>query len=205
MIVVAKSLEFAVNAQRTCLQRRFFDHFAFDSNVELIAAVERMECDVDSVACSRDLRVGVYSGWMYWYLFLKGFLQFRAAESLRDDNVYLDYFLRHYLPRAHDPGLALEAANVDAARARVINRYARMLMLAEMNDAGVTAVTEIDPIVVDVTDPPPADPLRVFAVGAADSIGAARVDGWHRLFAARLFGIASIPGMVRYAISVSSA
>jgi hypothetical protein len=205
MITVEKSLDFEVDTQRTCLQHVFFSHFAFDSNANLITAVERMECDVDSMAGSEDLRVHAYSGWMYWFLFLKGFLQFRVSRVFHDDNVYLDYFLRYYLPRQHDPGLAPEAGDIDVARGRVLARYSRTLRLAELKSEGVTAVTDVDPIIVDVTDPPPAYPLRIFAVGASDPIAGARVDGWHRLFAARLFGIESIPGSVRYAVSARPA
>jgi hypothetical protein len=71
-----------------------------------------------------------------------------------------------------------------------------MTMLSAAAVAGELDVTDMAPVVVTVRVPMPQYPLEIYGVDAADSIGGSLVDGWHRLFGARLFGVTSIPGLV---------
>jgi hypothetical protein len=185
--------EFAVDPQRTCLQARFFSTFSFDSTEELLAAISGMSVDVAAVAQSRDSRLLVYSGWVYWFLFLKGYLDAKQHGSLRDDNTYLDYVLRFYGPREHDPGLAFEMSSPELARERVEQRFALIAGAAEAAERN-GGDWQIDPIIVYVNGRPEDPPLAVFLVGSDEPVIGRLVDGWHRLFVARLFGVASLPG-----------
>ena len=191
-----RQIPFTIDTQRTCLQRVFFSHFAFDSSEDLVAAVGEMRVGVDTIALSRDLRQQLYSGWIYWFLFLRGFLDFREVGDVEDDNVYLQYMVKYYAPRGQDPGVVETFLDPKRAKLRTLVRFEWMTTFADAAASGRLNVTDINPTLVVVRDPIPEYPLRVFAVGAADSLGGSLVDGWHRLFGARLFGLASIPGLV---------
>jgi hypothetical protein len=184
---------FLVDAQRTCLQDKFFRHFDFDSTSELVAAVAEMEVGLETIAVGRDCRDHVYSGWVYWFLFLKGYLDYRREHYVRDPNIYLEYLTRYYVPRGHDPGIAHELRSVEAARGRVLRRYRDLDSIsAAARDARVP--DDIAPVEVRIEDPPPADVLAIFRPSGAFAIAASRVDGWHRLFAARIAGLDALPG-----------
>jgi hypothetical protein len=183
--------ELLIDARRTCLQRRFFTTFAFDTRDELLAAVTDLRLGVETIAQSADSKREVYSGWSYWLLFLKGYLDATASDQLDDDNVYLDYLVRYYGPRRHDPGIADDLTSPGWARDRVERRFALLDAAAQVG-AGEEWV--IEPIGVQLDETPPEHPLLVFSVGAAAPLQATLVDGWHRLFAARLWDVAAVPG-----------
>jgi hypothetical protein len=185
-------LEFTIDATRTQLHEHFFTVFAFDSRDELFAAVGDMEVGLDSLARSHDSRASVYSGWVYWFLFLKGYLRFAETGELDDDNIYLDYLIRYYGPRNHDPGIAFELCQPDLARERARWRFASMQDAARAAEDSTTWATEA--VLVLVTDRAPEYPLHVYRLGSETPLTATLVDGWHRLFAARLWNIPSLPG-----------
>ena len=185
-------LEFRVDATRTQLQEHFFNVFAFDSRGELFAAFGDIEVGLDSLARSHDSRESVYSGWVYWFLFLKGYLRYAETGEVEDDNIYLDYLVRYYGPRNHDPGIAFELCQPGLARARAGWRFAAMQDAARAAEDSQTWTTEA--VLVLATDHLPTYPLYVYRVGSESPLIASLVDGWHRLFAARLWGIRSLPG-----------
>ena len=185
--------EFTVDTQRTLLQQHFFKVFSFDSSEQLLTAISEMEVGLDSIAQSLDSRIEVYSGWVYWFLYVKGYLQFAETDQVDDDNIYLDYLVRYYAPRGHDPGVAKEFSDPQTARKRVMQRF---LLIPEATDAAgsESKVWSTHPILVILDEQSPRFPLLVYPVDSAQPIGASLVDGWHRLFAARLFGVAAVPG-----------
>ena len=185
--------EFLIDAERTCLQERFFAAFSFDSRDELLAAVGDMTARVDTLAQSVDSRVFVYSGWVYWFLFLRGYLEFMESGELAAHNVYLDYLTRYYGPRGHDPGMTYDLVDPERARARVERRFS-LLGAAAAASAEPDRGCDVDAVVVVVGALPPDYPLRVFPVGSPEPLIGRLVDGWHRLFAARLGGVSSLPG-----------
>jgi hypothetical protein len=185
-------IEFTVDTRRTRLQRQFFDVFGFDSREELLDAISEMQVGLDLLARSHDARTLVYSGWVYWFLFLKGYLRFVEAGHLEDDNVYLDYLVRYYGPRNHDPGIALELADSELARERVTSRFTSMQQAA--SEAAERGSWATDGILVIMRNPPPRFPLDVYRMDSERPFRALLVDGWHRLFAARLWDVPSLPG-----------
>jgi len=189
-------VDIVIDTQRTCLQKRFFSHFEFDAMSDLIDAVSEMRVGLDSIARSEDIRVGLYSGWAYWFLCLRGFLEFRETNGLEEDNIYLQYIVRYYGPRRHDPGLAHLVGDPVAARDRVIARFRDFLIFSTAQENGNEEPHGVQPVIVTVSEAAPRQPLRVFPVGAAYPVGGSMVDGWHRLFGARVFGVRSLPGQV---------
>ena len=183
--------EFLIDAQRTCLQERFFAAFSFDSRDELLAAVGDMTFGVDTLAQSADSRVFVYSGWVYWFIFLRGYLEFAESGGLTADNVYLDYLTRYYGPRGHDPGLTYDLIDRERACERVERRFS---LVDAATSVHPDRSWEVEPVVVVVGELPPDYPLRVFPIGSPEPLIGKLVDGWHRLFAARLGGVSSVPG-----------
>jgi hypothetical protein len=183
--------DFVVDVQRTCLQERFFGNFSFENTDDLIAAVADMEVGLDSISRSKDASVLVYSGWVYWFLFLKGYLQYREAAEITDTNIYFNYLVRYYAPRGHDPGISTQLLDVNQARERVRERFENFDVVGD-READVLNVVE--PIVVTVSDPMPHHPLRVYPVGAPDALGGRLVDGWHRLFSAKIAGCPELQG-----------
>jgi hypothetical protein len=185
-------IEFNVDTMRTRLQERFFDTFEFDSREELFAAIGDMNVSLDTIARSLDSRAAVYSGWVYWFLFLKGYLRFSETGEVESDNVYLDYLVRYYGPRNHDPGITVELCRPELARARAAWRFASMQQAA--SEAVHPGTWATDAVRVVLRDSLATFPLYVYRIGSERPFAAAFVDGWHRLFAARLWEIPSLPG-----------
>jgi hypothetical protein len=188
-------IEFAVDSQRTRLQKQFFAVFSFDSSEQLLAAISEMEVGLHSIAQSLDSRNSVYSGWVYWFLYVKGYLQFAESNQVDDDNIYLGYLVRYYAPRGHDPGVAQELSDLGTARERVKQRF---LLIPEAAEAATSEskIWNTRPVLVILDEQPPRFPLLVYPVGSAQPVGASLVDGWHRLFAARVSGVAAVPGQL---------
>jgi hypothetical protein len=138
----------------------------------------------------------LYSGWVYWLLFLRGFLEYIEAGRLEEGNIYLEYMLQYYAPRRHDPGVVESFRRREIASERIRARFEMLSRFAIAAEEGSRVFDDVEPVGVIVRHPMPEYPLRVFTVDGSDSIGAALVDGWHRLFGAHLFGIESIPGVV---------
>lgn len=187
----------AIDTQRTCLQRTFFSHFRFDSMQDLIEAVGETRIGLATIAKSHDVRALLYSGWVYWFLFLRGYLEYVEAGQLADGNVYLEYMLRYYAPRRHDPGVAEFFRRRDSAIERIEARYRTLSQFALAAEEEAPMFDDVTPVVVILQRPLPNYPLKVFTVDALDAVEAGLVDGWHRLFGAHLFGIESVPGVVR--------
>ena len=141
-----------IDTQRTCLQQRFFSYFAFDTMGDLIASVSEMRVGLDSIARSQDIRNRLYSGWVYWFLYLRGFLEFRGANGLEEDNIYLQYMVRYYGPRGHDPGLAHLVGDPVAARARVMARFEHSSRFASAQENGDHELNGVHPVIVTVTN-----------------------------------------------------
>ena len=79
---------------------------------------------------------------MYWFLFLKGYLRYAETGEVEDHNIYLDYLVRYYGPRNHDPGIAFELCQPDLARARAGWRFAAMQDAARAAEDAETWTTE---------------------------------------------------------------
>jgi hypothetical protein len=179
-----------VDVVRTALQRRYFDTFAFDSPAELLAAVDGMEIDVDSLAHCRDVRVRLADGWVYWLLYTKGLLQYREAGEVSPGNVYFDYLYRHYIAHGHNPAMRRDLEDPAIARERVLRRYRdfdKLSRLAAGDESGI-----VDPIRVTVSTPQSPHPYLFYAIDVEEPIVVRAIDGWHRMCAARLAGVASL-------------
>jgi hypothetical protein len=80
--------------------------------------------------------------------------------------------------------------NLEMAAERVARRYRdfERLAHAQANGAG----KPLDPIRVTVSDPPAPSPYLFFPADADTPIVVRAIDGWHRLFSARLCGVSTL-------------
>jgi SAM-dependent methyltransferase len=174
-----------VDVTRTVLQKKFFDTFEFDTTDQLLAAVEGMNVDVRALARSRDARVDGYDGWVLWFLFLRGYLEYARTRKVGPGNAYFDYLSAHH-DHALDPIVA-QKVGLGSTSDYIMRQFEGMDRLRDA--AGSPEVSEeIPPIQVFTSDLAGQRSL-VYEPDAPDPISATRVDGWHRLFSARLFEV----------------
>jgi hypothetical protein len=178
---------------RFALQQRFFMMFRFDSLDELLDAVDRMEIDVDTLAKSREIKNLGSEGWVYWFLFTKGYIQYAKTGMVGEGNVYYDYLTRHYIDHGHDPSAAWELAEHELAVERVARRYRDFDWLRRVGAESPDPPPGTKPIRVTVADHPRDPPLHLYEVGSDQPVPARHIDGWHRSCSARLSGLSSFP------------
>jgi GT2 family glycosyltransferase len=173
-----------IDVERTCLQKLFFSKFDSCLGEELLATVDEVEFDLPTLAQTRDSRVYVYSGWVYWFLFLKGYLEYRRSAEVGPGNTYFDYLRNHY---TRDPGIAGTLDDPRAAADQAARRFQDMDLFRDRSqDADLPH--DVEPVRAVVTGRPSETSLPVFETENEESLAASRVDGWHRLFAAKVFG-----------------
>jgi hypothetical protein len=184
-----------VDGTRTPLTDKFFSTLDFDSAEDLLAAVASMELDLDAVAKCHDLAWDALGGWVYWVLYIKGYLQHKNSGMLGRGNVYYDYLTKYFGPRDYDPGLTRILAD-PAATTELISRRFRdfdffRFRIAHDSDEA----RHVDPVTVILSEPPPNedDAMRVYEVGSDAPLLASIIDGYHRLFLARLFKVERLP------------
>jgi len=180
-----------IDVQRTALQRIFFENLKSSAGEALLSEVRGTEVDLAQVADDSDLATLVYSGRMYWLVFLKGYCQYLDAQLLGRGNLYYDYITEYYAPRGHDPALcdALKdptfALQCVAKRFRELDRFRKAPRGYVPPAIGIFRSADGAANKLVVYEREQAAPLHVWAI-----------DGWHRLFAARVFGATAIPAEV---------
>jgi SAM-dependent methyltransferase len=186
-----------IDVSRTGLQDRFFHNFEFDTADELLAALAGMEIDLATMARSHDLRREVYSGWVYWLLYLKGYIQYTKSGKVGSGNLYFDYLTKFYVGRGPDHGLGQELSEPRKVAERVARRFRDIDLFRKHPVEGPSSwMNKVAPVRIIVSDPPPENPLLIYEVGSDSPLKARLFDGWHRLCPARLFGIRELPCIV---------
>jgi hypothetical protein len=181
-----------VDVSRTCLQEQFFAVFDSATGEDLFAAVAGLEIDVQAVARLRNSALE-YEGWLYWLLFLRGYLQYTQNGTIGAGNVYYEYLTTYYVQHGSDVGMRRQFASAEATIERVKQRY-RDLDVFRGSRADTTVERHtVAPVRAIISDPPPRNPLRIHTTGAARPLLARRIDGWHRLFSARVSGSRTLP------------
>ncbi len=184
-----------IDVARTRLHERFFSRFP-TAGEDLLHAVASLDVDVDAVAADADAWE-VYGGWVYWALFVTGFLQYDRDGSLEASNSYLSYMLRYYGPRGHDPGLHDVMSVPEIATQRIGLRFQDFRLFREHANQDSIPVELVAPVTVMIPDSGPAL-LEVYDVDVEVPAKAALIDGWHRLFAASVWGIRTLPAEYFY-------
>lgn len=178
-----------IEVQRTPWFDAFFSAWSFESPEDLLDAVRSTNVDLEAMARNRDLSGQGLSGWTYWYLYLKGYTQYVEAGSVADSNIYYRYLTEYF---EQDEGLAPVLRDREAARERVGRRFEDFGRLA----ADPEGEPGFEPVVIWTQNPAPVDAKLVFVEGSSAPLPAIDIDGYHRLFAARLHGLERVPAEV---------
>jgi SAM-dependent methyltransferase len=174
---------------------RFFAMWSYATPDALVEAIRRVDVPIDVLLPNRDLEGFGYNGWGYWFLYLRGWLEYRDAGELTDENPYLHYLARHFVPNGPDPVLSGAIDDASAAREVVLRRFADLDRIAAQPEDVV--MDTITPMRVVVAPRTPRVSLGIETVHGR-LIAAWRVDGWHRAFGARLFGLRGVHAHVEY-------
>jgi hypothetical protein len=178
---------------KEALQSRFFMMFRFDSPDELLDAIDRMDADVAALEKSVEIRNLGAEGWIYWYLFTKGYLEYVRTGTIGEGNPYFDYLVRHYVEHGHDRGAVPDLSEHRSAVERVARRYQDFDSLRRMAAEGPDPPAGTKPVRITIGDEPRDPPLHLYEVDAEEPLPVKNVDGWHRLFSARASGLRKFP------------
>jgi len=181
----------SVDVGRTRLYDKFFEKYAANSPPELLASVDATEVKVEELARNGDLARHDLAGWVYWLVYLKGALDWTRRGLDGTDNVYQQLLAEHW---QNDPGRAADLGDTKRLTALVVRRFKDF----ELFRADADAPAKIQPLRIIVTNGPPTlaptrSVKRIYEVGREVPVETTTVDGYHRLFLARLFGHARVP------------
>ena len=130
---------------------------------------------------------------MYWLLFLKGYLQYSKSGTIGPSNVFFDYLTGYYgsgIDYGGDPGVRSMLNDPEEAVALVRRRFEDMDLFR--NEPSEQAIERIEPIRVYAGQQQDGAAHHVFEAGKSMRHLARGIDGWHRLFAAKVFGAPTI-------------
>jgi hypothetical protein len=178
---------------KEALQSRFFMMFRFESLDELLEAIDRMDADVAALEKSIDIRNLGSEGWVYWYLFAKGYLQYARTGQIGEGNAYFDYLVDYFIEHGHDPGALPDLSEHALAVERVARRYRDFDVLRRAGAASPDPPPDTKPVRITTTDRPRDPPLSLYEVGSDELLPVKYIDGWHRIFSARLSGLRKFP------------
>lgn len=171
---------------------KFFSTFSTTSQAALFRVIGGMHASVESMVELRDFREGGLSGWSYWFLYLKGYIQYRDSDELLEDNIYCQYLSAHMTRLGHDAGLTKSLGDPTMLRDRVRWRYHDVDAFLRVHDL-TGALDDVAPITLVVRNPPGHGAAKVFLAHQKEPVQVSRLDGYHRLFLARLSGLEALP------------
>ena len=146
---------------------------------------------MEPVATCHDLAWDVQDSWIYWVLYIKGYLQYKDDGTISSGDLYYNYLTAHF-PYAYDPGLIPTLADPAATTERIALQFRDFDLLRNCAAHNPGEVEGVDPVImVLLPDPPPkeGDAMIVYEVGLGAPLLASITDGYHRLFLANLFSV----------------
>jgi SAM-dependent methyltransferase len=174
-----------IDPAASSLHRAFFEAWDYPDAERLLAAVDKTPVSVEALAENRNLARHGYSGWAYWFLYLKGWLHYRASGVVGAGNPYFDYMTNHFPASGADAALGRAVRDPTVAERTLRRRFAD---LDRFHAAGGKDVAADTTPIRAIVGTQPRNPLRLAEAGGRELV-ARRVDGWHRLFGARALGI----------------
>lgn len=187
----------AVDVKRTTIwYDRFFNRYPHLSPQEVIDAVAQDVWSLPELLAEPDLYADLLDGWSYWWLYINGWRQYQASGGVFDDNIYYQFMTRHALAAGIDQGIAPELQDSEQSRLLVLRRYADFDVFAHhaadgsTNDVGTSVLQAV------ATHRDATASQDVYLIGSGEPVHTRFIDGYHRLFLARLFRVAALPAVI---------
>jgi hypothetical protein len=170
---------------------RFFKKFEFNSPEELLEAIRGLDLDADSLASNGDLPASDAAGWLYWALYLKGALQAPTGSAVGPGNVYYDLLARH---GNNDPGRIPDYSDPSRLLGVLQRRFRDFELFRTDPEAPLrTAPPRLVVMQGPVAPASTRGLKRIYEIGKEVPVETTIIDGYHRLFLARLFGHKQVP------------
>ncbi|MCW3050014.1 MAG: Methyltransferase type 11 [Solirubrobacterales bacterium] len=194
----ARRTERTIDPALSSTHSAFFEAWDYATAEELLAAVRSTQIPVEAFAANRNVSRHGYSGWAYWLLYLKGWMHYRETGAAGPGNPYFDYMTAHYVPvmtadyvpDGADATIGRELRDPAVAEQVIRRRFADLDRFEAERIDGVAA--DMAPIRATVGPIAPPSPLKLVERTRGETILARRIDGWHRLFGARLLGVPAL-------------
>jgi SAM-dependent methyltransferase len=130
------------------------------------------------------------AGRTYWIKLMKGYLEYKEVGYVGMENTYAGFLRTAMAVQKFDPALAASVGSEDALIERVTLRYRDADLLCDA-DPGAIAIA---PIVI--FDPKPdMGRMAICHGGTGNMVYADLIDGYHRVFWARLLDRAELPAL----------
>lgn len=133
------------------------------------------------------------AGRRYWIEMARGYVQARGEGRVDMGNSYARFLRRMLAETNFDPTLGEKLSSDDALVARVAARFADVDKLAE----GPADLGPVEPILV-VNPKDAAGKLRIKHGETGNDVFVDVIDGYHRVFWARMFGVKKLPALYVY-------
>jgi hypothetical protein len=169
----------------------FFAEMAPAEGEAILARIAALDVEDPAFRQGADLLEGVMNGWSYWALFVKGYLHW--AEASPGPDPYAAYLSEVFGPAGYDPGIAGELTDPGGAERRAVRRYRDLALAREAAAGGPASADDLSPVVVITGEVPSGHPKTIVDAETGRPRRVGGLDGYHRVFAARLFGLARIP------------
>jgi hypothetical protein len=149
---------------------------------ELLAQAAKLEAPDDSDKLT--------SGASYWASMIRGYAEYRSAGTVAEDNAYLHAFRTTLRSDQLDPKLTARLQSDRQIVERVVNRFRDVDALAKGQDAALS----IHPVrVINPLDEEGKN--LVVHAESGRQMRNTHIDGYDRVFWARLFGITRLPAI----------
>lgn len=172
----------AIDITRVDWFDQFFSRFVQPDAAKVIDSAAAEPIALEATDQTDDFAIMAMSGWSYWALYIKGYLEYSALGEVAPDNVYLRYLVAHFGPRGYDPGIQTLLRDVAATQSRVTLRY-QDFDAFRRGEEGST----VDQVVLTIIEPPPLHAKVLHDAHTGEQLPPSVVDGHHRIFLARLF------------------
>ncbi len=173
----------------------FFAQHAGLTGEQVLRLVARQELDVDEAAAADDMKIYPLAGVTYWLVYLTGYCEYRSRHLAVEHNLYLDYLRRYFHPRGHDPGLTSVLVDPKLAAERVRLRFTDLDI---MRVAAPNWPRQLSPVRAGLKGIAPPAGVAVVDTATEEAIDVAWIDGYHRLFSARLLHVRRVPCWIEH-------
>jgi hypothetical protein len=183
-----RALSVLVDVRRTPWLDRFFSLVRGQEPEDILRSAAALDVGPYSASSMNDLSRNL-SGWAYWALYLKGYVQYCVDGRVVACNVYLRYLTTEFAARQHDRGLSAVLSDEHKSAQRVTFRYEDADRFRYSAASGHTPLHGVRPALLSVCEHTVRGAKLLYPPDSQVPFPPVKVDGYHRLFLARLFRV----------------